>query len=251
MGFYPPATLLRDGQRRGVECRPPDVDRARRRAPSRTAPRCGSASATCEVRRHAAERLVAERDAEGPVPRPGRPGAARAALRATSSRACSGPAPATPSTPTAAGSCGSCRCTAPRPEPARGRRSAGARARRLPHPGAAAHDRLGADGVRPRGHEPDHRPPPAGAPAAVAAAGITTSRPAARRAARAGHDRRHHHRPPAPGDGQGHRLPAGRGRARHDERDLPTCGLRARPDRDPGRAARAGVGPARAPRRQP
>src|SRR5947208_8686757 len=26
MGFYPPATLVRDGQRRGVETRPPDVD---------------------------------------------------------------------------------------------------------------------------------------------------------------------------------------------------------------------------------
>src|SRR5207245_1790888 len=26
MGFYPPATLVRDGQRRGVETRPPDVN---------------------------------------------------------------------------------------------------------------------------------------------------------------------------------------------------------------------------------
>jgi error-prone DNA polymerase len=28
MGFYPPATLLRDGERRGVEIRPPDVNRS-------------------------------------------------------------------------------------------------------------------------------------------------------------------------------------------------------------------------------
>src|SRR3954454_7429764 len=28
MGFYPPASLVRDGQRRGVEVRPPDVDRS-------------------------------------------------------------------------------------------------------------------------------------------------------------------------------------------------------------------------------
>jgi error-prone DNA polymerase len=28
MGFYPPATLLRDGERRGVEMRPPDVNRS-------------------------------------------------------------------------------------------------------------------------------------------------------------------------------------------------------------------------------
>ncbi|HKS78321.1 MAG TPA: hypothetical protein VJQ07_05585, partial [Gaiellaceae bacterium] len=29
MGFYPPATLVRDGQRRGVETRPPDVNRSK------------------------------------------------------------------------------------------------------------------------------------------------------------------------------------------------------------------------------
>ncbi|HZT84945.1 MAG TPA: error-prone DNA polymerase [Gaiellaceae bacterium] len=31
MGFYPPATLVRDGQRRGVETRPPDVNRSEAR----------------------------------------------------------------------------------------------------------------------------------------------------------------------------------------------------------------------------
>ena len=28
MGFYPPASLVRDAQRRGVEVRPPDVNRS-------------------------------------------------------------------------------------------------------------------------------------------------------------------------------------------------------------------------------
>src|SRR4029079_19143433 len=28
MGFYPPATLVRDGQKRGVETRPPDINRS-------------------------------------------------------------------------------------------------------------------------------------------------------------------------------------------------------------------------------
>ncbi|HXD70139.1 MAG TPA: OB-fold nucleic acid binding domain-containing protein, partial [Gaiellales bacterium] len=66
MGFYPPATLLRDGERRGVEMRPPDVNRS---------------GATCTVEDGGAavriglgyvkgvgtraEGLVAERDAEG------------------------------------------------------------------------------------------------------------------------------------------------------------------------------------------
>ena len=38
MGFYPPATLVRDAQRHGVETLPPDVNRAASTATSRTAP---------------------------------------------------------------------------------------------------------------------------------------------------------------------------------------------------------------------
>src|SRR5436309_8824564 len=67
MGFYPPAALLRDGERRGVEVRPPDINRSR---------------ATCTVEDGGAavriglgyvkgvgtraEGLVAERDRGGP-----------------------------------------------------------------------------------------------------------------------------------------------------------------------------------------
>ena len=60
----------------------------------------------------------------------------------------------------------------------------------------------------------------------------------------------HRHRPPAPGDGQGDRVPAPRGRARDDQRDHSAGGVRARPDHGAGRAAPAGVGPARAAKRR-
>jgi error-prone DNA polymerase len=67
MGFYPPATLLRDGERRGVEIRPPDVNRS-------------GAACTVEAGGRAvriglgyikgvgtrAEGVIAEREAEGP-----------------------------------------------------------------------------------------------------------------------------------------------------------------------------------------
>ena len=48
MGFYPPATLLRDGERRGVEIRPPDVNLSLRHLLGRgpAARRSGSGSAT-------------------------------------------------------------------------------------------------------------------------------------------------------------------------------------------------------------
>ena len=46
MGFYPPSSLVRDAQRRGVEVRPPHINARRRSARSRTAP-SASASDTC------------------------------------------------------------------------------------------------------------------------------------------------------------------------------------------------------------
>ena len=45
MGFYPPATLVRDGQRRRVETRPPDVNVSAAKCASKTA-QCASASTT-------------------------------------------------------------------------------------------------------------------------------------------------------------------------------------------------------------
>ena len=68
-------------------------------------------------------------------------------------------------------------------------------------------------------------------------------RPAPRRA---GARRRHRRRAPAPGDRQGRRLPAARGRDGNGERHHPAAGLRARSPHRPHRAARGGRGRARA-----
>ncbi len=66
MGFYPPATLVRDGQRRGVETRPPDVNvSAAKCAVEEGAVRIGieyvNGIAEAEARA-----LIAERDRRGP-----------------------------------------------------------------------------------------------------------------------------------------------------------------------------------------
>jgi error-prone DNA polymerase len=66
MGFYPPATLLRDGERRGVEIRPPDVNRSRAACTVEdggSAVRIGLGYVKGVGTR--AEGLVGERDAEG------------------------------------------------------------------------------------------------------------------------------------------------------------------------------------------
>ena len=68
MGFYPPATLVRDAQRRGVEVRPPDVNLSEarlRRSRTSAVPRSGSSYVT-SVGEDDAEALVAEREANGP-----------------------------------------------------------------------------------------------------------------------------------------------------------------------------------------
>jgi error-prone DNA polymerase len=80
MGFYPPATLVRDAQRRGVEVLPPDVNLSDARCTIERDPRggetCLAATATTAVRigisyvasvgKDDAEALVAEREAGGP-----------------------------------------------------------------------------------------------------------------------------------------------------------------------------------------
>ena len=66
MGFYPPATLVRDAQRRGVKVLPPCVQRSEAICSMDDgAVRIGLGYVR-EVRRDAAERLVAEREAAGP-----------------------------------------------------------------------------------------------------------------------------------------------------------------------------------------
>ena len=66
MGFYPPATLVRDAQRRGVRVLPPCVARSEARcAMEDGAVRIGLGYVR-DVREEAAARLVAEREAGGP-----------------------------------------------------------------------------------------------------------------------------------------------------------------------------------------
>ena len=69
MGFYPPATLVRDAQKRGVEVLPPDVNRSRaEHALEGEAVRLGLAD-MAEVGEEQAKQLVAERDRNGPYAR--------------------------------------------------------------------------------------------------------------------------------------------------------------------------------------
>jgi error-prone DNA polymerase len=66
MGFYPPASLVRDGQRRGVETLPPDVNRSRAKCALEDGRvRLGLAYVR-SVGEDDAEALVAEREASGP-----------------------------------------------------------------------------------------------------------------------------------------------------------------------------------------
>ena len=85
MGFYPPSSLVRDAQRRGVEVRPPHVNRSEAECRSRTA-RCGSASATST--RSARQKRVGGRSRQpyarrrrSRAPRLGEAGRARGARR--------------------------------------------------------------------------------------------------------------------------------------------------------------------------
>jgi error-prone DNA polymerase len=88
MGFYPPASLVRDAQRHGVEVRPPDVNLSEARCSLGTDPRRGSVPSVCDsdgdrplqdlspvriglayvasLGEDDAEALVTEREANGP-----------------------------------------------------------------------------------------------------------------------------------------------------------------------------------------
>ncbi len=196
-------------------------------AASRERPRCGSASATS---RASASRRGHRRRARRrrPVRRPRRPGAAGAGRQATCSPSSCGPGALRPLQRRTAGRCcGRSGCT--------GRRSAASwrwpwtprRRRALPAMGE-----LGPDGLRPRGDGPDHRPAPDGAaPPLAARQHPQLARPAHRPPRLAADGGRDDGRPPAAGHGQGHRLPAARGRARDEQHHRAAGRLRARPDR--------------------
>jgi error-prone DNA polymerase len=66
MGFYPPASLVRDAQRRGVEVRPPCVQRSRAEATVEEGAVRVGLSYVVEVGEEKAKQLVAERDRGGP-----------------------------------------------------------------------------------------------------------------------------------------------------------------------------------------
>ena len=69
MGFYPPATLLRDGERRGVTMLPPDVNQSLAACSVEgRGPRCGSASATS--RASASRRRTSSPSATAAAPSP-------------------------------------------------------------------------------------------------------------------------------------------------------------------------------------
>ena len=73
MGFYPPASLVRDAQRRGVEVRGTDVNASAAGCSSSTTARCGSASATCAASASRRPGLVEAREQRRPVHRRRRP----------------------------------------------------------------------------------------------------------------------------------------------------------------------------------
>ena len=65
MGFYPPSTLVRDAQRRGVEVRPPDVNRSRAKCSHEDGAVRMGIEYVAHVGADDAATLVAERDSNG------------------------------------------------------------------------------------------------------------------------------------------------------------------------------------------
>ena len=212
MGFYPPSSLVRDAQRRGVEVRPPHVNRSRgASARSRRAP-CASGSATCSrsarpTRRRSRQGSRTPTSAisrgapsvqagrargarrRGRVRRVG--AAARAALAARRHRARrDGRAAATASS----------RCRS---------------SRRPRSPSCPTQTRLGADARRLQAHvDLGRRASAAAAAPASAGRGGDERRAAGDAERRADPGRGDGDRAPAAGDGERRRLHAARGRAR-------------------------------------
>ena len=252
MGFYPPASLVRDAQRRGVEVRPPDVNRSAAEGAHRGRSRArradvrplagggggeggrGGARAGRPFRdvRELAQRTELDRDA-------------LEALVASGACDCFGAAAPTRAAlgarPRAAGA----------DRAGLGRRGAAARA-------AARSD--GGDARRCASRRRGSGCSPTTARRASRSActrwsccgrtcrsGVLSSARAASGAATAGASRgRDGGRAAAPVDGEGRRLHAARGRARPDEPDRPAAGVRALPRARARRAAAARARPLRA-----
>ena len=246
MGFYPPASLVRDAQRRGVEVRPPHVNVSGARCTVETgAVRIGLGYIR-SVGESEAEALAAEQPYAdvGDLARRGPAG--KDALEAlVASGACDEWGPRRELLWRLG--------VTPRGESAGG----GARQLALPlepdrrDPRAPPADRLGADARRLPPHLDLGRPAPAGAPPPAPAGSLRCKQRARRSPARRpDRGRRPRRRPPAPLDREGHRLHAARGRARPDEPDHPAARLRGPPRDRPRRAAPARPRPLRARRPQ-
>ena len=247
MGFYPPASLVRDGQRRGVEVRPPHVNLS---------------EAKCSVQDGAVRvglgyvRSVGEDEARTVAAGQPYRDVADLARRAEIDKAAL-------EALVASGACDEWGArrellwrlgVAPRSESA----GQGNRQLALPLeptaevPASAAADRVGADARRLQAHLDLRRDPPADAPPPTPARRRSVERGAAGPAARAARSHRGDgDRPAAPGNREGHRLHADRGRVRPDEPDRPARRLRTAPCRRQGRTADPRPGPLRAGRRQP
>ena len=251
MGFYPPSSLVRDAQRRGVEVRPPDVNLSEVRCTwDEGAVRMGLEYVK-SVGEDDAEALVAERDANGPflgvgdlarrVPLDARE--LEALLRERRLRPLGEAArPALGARPRHAAADGAAREQAAhaRARPDRG------------HSRSARPDCLGADARRLRDHERLDRRPSADPAAAAPRAGGAAERRAERGSApKPGRVRRNGGRAAAAGHRARDRLHAARGRARPGEPDRLAGGVRAEPRRRARRAAPARPRPLRADQGEP
>ena len=252
MGFYPPASLVRDAQRRGVRVLTPCVHRSH--GGLRRAGRGGAGGPRVRARGARGRRRAPGGRARGrrPLPRPGRPG-----RRAPSSAASSSPSSCAP------GACDAFE----RPRramlwelgtlsPARARRRAGRQLAAPPprraRPAAPRAEPLGAHPDRLRDHGPLRRLAPGrlvrpGLPPGTLTAAELRETPHGRRVSVAGLVVARQ-RPATAGR---HRLPAHGGRDRHGQRDRAARGLRAPPRPGPGRAPAGGLGPPGAAGAQP
>ncbi len=229
MGFYPPASLVRDAQRRGVEVRPPDVNASEAQATLEgEAVRVGL-QMIASIGEDEAGALVAERDVGGPF-RSIRGLAQRAPLKRAGLEAL-----------VASGACDALRRVAARaavgarPRPARRvgarlrRRGAPARAAARPHrgdPGPARADAVGGDAGRLPHDEHVGRRSSARAPAPASVQPSAHEHKAQRAAAREpGRGGRARDRSAAAVHGERRRLHAARGRGGAGEPDPAAAGL--------------------------